>query len=291
MALELTTELKEEFEKFFKKEFKNHLYISNKNNGNQWFYVQANKDLPPSIHYEYLDGNICLHIETESKELNKFIKDYLEDKTDKESFEGENDWYSYKCENTISNVGELKKAFKNINCKFSKYLDNKAIKSLFLCKQKLYITNIDNSKNKYFYDSYHDLHSFDWVTFLIFLFSGLAILSFLLMPYVFPLIHGDEFQKFSKLKFIIKTPSIIFTIIFISILSSLTIKKIFNNKYKIKKDKISLLNKIYNEIKNKKTQSFNTTIKYNDNEKETVITSFDQQAKVLIAAIEAIKDL
>jgi hypothetical protein len=80
MELKITKEIKEEFEKFCKKEFKNHFYISNKNNDNKWFYVQANKDLPPSIHYEYLDGNICLHIETESKELNKFIKDKVSNK-------------------------------------------------------------------------------------------------------------------------------------------------------------------------------------------------------------------
>ena len=73
MELEITKEIKEEFEKFCKKEFKNCLYISNKNNNKQWLYVQVNKDLPPSIHCEYLDGNVCLHIETESKELNKFI--------------------------------------------------------------------------------------------------------------------------------------------------------------------------------------------------------------------------
>ena len=291
MALEITKEIKEDFEEFCKAEFKNCLYISNKNNNKQWLYVQVSKDLPHCIYYKFSDNKVHLHIETDDIELNKFIKDYLEDKTGKSFSTQKKNSHSFTYEKALDKKEDIIEAFKNINCEFSTHLNSEELKSLFLCKQKLYITNIDNSKNKYFYDSYHDLHSFDWVTFFIFLFSGLAILSFLLMPYVFPLIHGDEFQKFSKLKFIIKTPSIIFTIIFISILSSLTIKKIFNNKYKIKKDKISLLNKIYNEIKNKKTQSFNTTIKYNDNEKETVITSSDQQTKVLIAAIEAIKDL
>lgn len=46
MALEITKEIKEDFEEFCKKEFKDCLYISNKNNDEQWLYVQVSKDLP-----------------------------------------------------------------------------------------------------------------------------------------------------------------------------------------------------------------------------------------------------
>lgn len=46
MALEITKEIKEDFKEFCKKEFKDCLYILNKNNDEQCLYVQVSKDLP-----------------------------------------------------------------------------------------------------------------------------------------------------------------------------------------------------------------------------------------------------
>ena len=65
MALEITKEIKEDFEEFCKAEFKNCLYISNKNNNKQWLYVQVSKDLPHCIYYKFSDNKVHLHIETD----------------------------------------------------------------------------------------------------------------------------------------------------------------------------------------------------------------------------------
>lgn len=279
MALEITRELKEEFEKFFKKEFKNHLYISNKNNGNQWFYVQASKKLPTSIHYEYLDEKVHLHIETDDIELNKFIKNYLEDKTGK-TFESQqyNGWYTYTHNN--NNNDDIKNSFKEIQKDFKKALNN---------AQFIKIFNNKRFSNIYFNKNYTDKSKNvvkicnDNCKFLCKILDSLLILGLLLLPIILYLINKNNAVNTNLILYYIFST---FFLLFIT--STFSFIHIINSKKLIKEQKQENLKKIIESLKFESISKTNTV--YED-DKIKSITSSDQQAKVLIAAIEAIKDL
>lgn len=278
MALELTTELKEEFEKFFKKEFKNHLYISNKNNGNQWFYVQASKKLPPFIHYEYLDGKVNLHIETDDIELNKFIKNYLEDKTGKTFISQQyNEWYTYAHNN---NNDDIKNSFKEIQKDFKKALNNAQFVKIFNNKRfsNIYINKNYTDKSKNVVKICNDNCKF-----LCKILDRLLIPGLLLPPIILYLVNKNNAVNTNLILYYI------FSIFFLLFSTSIFLFiHIINSKKLIKEQKQENLNKI---IESSKIESISKTNTVYENNNIKSITSSDQQAKVLIVAIEAIKDL
>ncbi len=79
MALEVTRELKEEFEKFCKDEFPNKIYKSNKYDSKKnWFYVQAGNNYKDFIHYEFNGEYIYFHIEIRKTNVAEVFASYIE---------------------------------------------------------------------------------------------------------------------------------------------------------------------------------------------------------------------
>lgn len=269
--------LKSEMEIFFNKKFRNCLKIMNKNNNENWFYVQASKKLPPFIHYEYLDGKVNLHIETDDIELNKFIKNYLEDKTGK-TFESQqyNGWYTY----THKNNGDIKNSFKEIQKDFKKTLNN---------AQFIKIFNNKRFSNIYFNKNYTDKSKNvvkicnDNCKFLCKILDRLLILGLLLPPIILYLINKNNAVNTNLILYYIFST---FFLLFIT--STFSFIHIINSKKMIKEQKQENLKKI---IEISKFESISKTNTVYEDDKIKSITSSDQQAKVLIAAIEAIKDL
>lgn len=266
--------LKSEIEIFFNKKFRNCLKIMNKNNDENWFYVQASKKLPTSIHYEYLDEKVHLHIETDNKEFNYYIKSYLESKTRAKFDKYKHSCYSYTLDKDINSVEELKSAFIEIKNKFNKYF-NKLFKNVTYVYSPVITQYIDKSKN---------ISNPQIGNIIVFISTIILIITLFLVPIIILLLNKTSLEKNDFLLY-----NIILTFVSLIVLSVLAIKLILTHKSFIKLSKIEILKKIIN---NQEIYNINDTItNYDDKQNIKFITSSDQQAKVLIAAIEAIKDL
>lgn len=79
--MEINLDLKLKFRTFCSNEFKDRKCRANENNNSSWFYVQAGTKFGDKLHYEFYNGKVQFHIESEKyEELQKFLFESIVDK-------------------------------------------------------------------------------------------------------------------------------------------------------------------------------------------------------------------
>lgn len=115
--MEITESLKQEFETFCLNEFPGKIVVSNKGNEENWFFVQAGSHMKGSLHYEFHNNRVHLHIEGKNRCP---IRDYLLRNIDDSSLK-RSKWGLQNCQWTldtpIKSFNDLTTAFKLIRKK------------------------------------------------------------------------------------------------------------------------------------------------------------------------------
>lgn len=269
--MSIDNEFKNSFHEYFKKNYKYKKYECNLNNNEPWLYIQAGSGFGDNFHYELIDDSIQLHIEFKDKDENIFFANALIKMLKKNNYQeiipdGDNIWFLLEKINN-KKIKEIQKRLDKIIKKF-----DPIINQLFL---------FDFKKNKHNKKGKSINYRFPFVCVII---SEIIFL----IPLVL-IILGKlkvDFTSYFSILLVIFTFAYIFMI------------HIILYKILTRREKSEFLKKIilHQKIENEDVLSTKTTKNENSSDAATVTetmdsTIYDSKSKVLISAIEAIKDL
>lgn len=267
--MNIDNEFKKSFHEYFKKNYKYKKYECNLNNDDQWIYIQAGSGFGDNFHYELINNSIQLHIEFKNKEENIFFANALIKILKKDDYkeiipDGNNIWFLLK-EIDTTKENKIKREFDRIIKKFDPILNQ-----LFL---------FDFKRNK---------HEKKEKSINCRFISVCGIISEII--FVIPLVLTIVLKFGFELKYFLVL-LVIFTFACIITLHIVLYKIL------LKKEKLKFLNKFIFQQEIENDESLTTKITKNDNQPTSSVTetkdsiTYDSKSKVLISAIEAIREL
>lgn len=271
--MNIDNNFKDSFSKYFQEHYKYKKCECNLNNNETWIYIQAGSWFGDNFHYELIKDSIQLHIEFKDKDENIFFANALIKMLKKNDYkeiisDGNNIWFLLKEIDTTK-----------IN-KIQKELD-KIIKKIDPIINRLFLFDFEKTKNNKKEKS---------IKFRLSFFCGIISEIIFVIPLVLSVVlkFGFELKYF---------PVLLLMFTFACIITF----HIFLYKILFKKEKLEFLNKVIfkQEIENDELLTSKTTKNENSSDATTdkVVTetidshTYDSKSKVLISAIEAIKDL
>lgn len=267
--MNIDNEFKKSFHEYFKKNYKYKKYECNLNNDDQWIYIQAGSGFGDNFHYELINNSIQLHIEFKNREENIFFANALIKILKKDDYkeiipDGNNIWFLLK-EIDTTKENKIKREFDRIIKKI-----DPIINQLFLFDFK---RNKHNKKEKSINCRFISV-------------CGIISEIIFVIPLVLTMVVKFGFElKYFLVLLVIFTFACIITL------------HIILYKILLKKEKLKFLNKFIFQQEIENDESLTTKITKNDNQPTSSVTetkdskTCDSKSKVLISAIEAIKDL
>lgn len=269
--MNIDNNFKDSFSKYFQKHYGYKKYECNLNNNEPWLYIQAGSGFGDNFHYELIDDSIQLHIEFKDKDENIFFANALIKMLKKNDYRGiiPNDDYIWFLLEKINNkkIKEIQKKLDKIIKKF-----DPIINQLFLFDFK---RNKPNKEEKSINCRFISV-------------CGIINEIIFVIPLVLIILGklNSNFTFYLSVLLVIFTFACVFTL-------HIILYKILNRR-----EKSEFLKKIilHQEIENEDVLSTKTTKNENSSDAATVTetmdsTIYDSKSKVLISAIEAIKDL
>ncbi|GEM_PF-2521165 len=270
--MNIDNNFKVSFSKYFDEHYKYKKYECNLNNGEPWIYIQAGSGFGDNFHYELINNSIQLHIEFKNKEENIFFANALIKMLKKNDYKGiipngNNIWFLLKEINSIK-----------IN-KTQKELDE-IIKKIDPIINQLFLFDFEKTKNNKKEKSIKCC--------FIFVYGIISEIIF-----VIPLVLGMLLKFCFELKYF---PILLAIFAFTGIITfHVVLYKILS-----KKEKLEFLKKVIfqQEIENDDSLTNKSITNKPENLSNSSIVNetikshtYDSKSKVLISAIEAIKDL
>lgn len=267
--MNIDNEFKKSFHEYFKKNYKYKKYECNLNNDDQWIYIQAGSGFGDNFHYELINNSIQLHIEFKNREENIFFANALIKILKKDDYkeiipDGNNIWFLLK-EIDTTKENKIKIEFDGIIKKI-----DPIINQLFLFDFK---RNKHNKKEKSINCRFISV-------------CGIISEIIFVIPLVLTMVLKFGFElKYFLVLLVIFTFACIITL------------HIILYKILLKKEKLKFLNKFIFQQEIENDESLTTKITKNDNQPTSSVTetkdsiTYDSKSKVLISAIEAIKNL
>lgn len=267
--MNIDNEFKKSFHEYFKKNYKYKKYECNLNNDDQWIYIQAGSGFGDNFHYELINDSIQLHIEFKDKNENIFFANALIKILKKDDYKeiipnGNYIWFLLK-EIDTTKENTIKKEFDRIIEKI-----DPIINQLFL---------FDFKRNK---------HEKKEKSINCRFISVCGIISEII--FVIPLVLTMVLKFGFELKYFLVL-LVIFTFACIITLHIVLYKIL------LKKEKLKFLNKVIFQQEIENDESLTTKVTKNDNQPTSSVTetkdsiTYDSKSKVLISAIEAIREL
>lgn len=270
--MNIDNNFKDSFSKYFQEHYKYKKYECNLNNSKPWIYIQAGSGFGDNFHYELINDSIQLHIEFKDKNANIFFANALIKMLKKKDYQkiipdGNNIWFLLK-EIDTAKINKIQKELDGI------------IKKIDPIINQLFLFDFEKNKNNKKEKSIKCCFTFVY---------GIISEIIFLIPLVLIILGKLRFDFTSYFSILL----VIFTFAYIFMIHIIL--------YKIltRREKSEFLKKIilHQKIENEDVLSTKTTTK-NENSSDTTTvtetedaTTFNSKTKVLISAIEAIKDL